>query len=66
MFKGVKVYVKFPGVEVFMVAGDQVPATSFVDVVGGIGGTAPWQRLDVGLNVGTVRGFTVIVIASLS
>ena len=42
-------------------AGDQVPVTEFVDVVGKVAKTAPEQIGLTELNVGTIRGVTVTI-----
>ncbi len=56
---GVKVYV---AVDVLLtVAGNQVPVTPFVEVVGKTGATPPGQMGATGLNVGRIGSSTVIV-----
>ena len=47
------------------IAGDHVPITAFVDVVGKAAIVAPEQTAATCVNVGVVLGFTVIVIVAV-
>ena len=47
------------------IAGDQVPVTAFVDVVGNAANVAPEQTAATCENVGVVLGVTVIVIVAV-
>ncbi len=49
-------------VAALLMAGDQLPAMLFVDVVGSALNVAPEQIAETCVNVGVVNGFTVILI----
>ena len=49
-------------VAALLMAGDQLPAMLFVDVVGSALNVAPEQIAGTCVNVGVVNGFTVILI----
>ena len=59
---GVNVYIVVPGVEVFMILGDQVPIMGgeLLELFGNVGGVIPWQRDDTGVKVGAISGVIVI------
>ena len=59
---GVKVYIVVPAVEVFIVAGLQVPVMPFVEVVGKVPGVAPKQYVPRAVNEGVILLLTVTII----
>jgi hypothetical protein len=63
---GVNVYVVVPLLLVLMVAGDQVPAIPFVDVLGKEGATEFWHKGPIAVNVGVVNAFIVTEMLPLS